>query len=144
MIEDEDHPQMVRAHQELMSRLGYVLEKGDKKLDKYLMKDMYDVVKQHREQCRTRGIDFPALVALVVPRFGIVEWKRADLDLASIKVSIVNFVRFHPQVPMAEVVQTFRRAWPSLKPDDVLSPADVAVKATEDRARRKQGGESEH
>ena len=118
MITDENHPDMILAQKELLRRLGIVLG-GGRRLDKYLMAKMFDVVTGHREQCRQRNLDFPMLVALVVPRLGIVEWKRADLDAASIRTSIINFVRNYPTVSMDEVVVAFHAAWPRLHADDL-------------------------
>jgi len=138
MITDENDPQMVFAHQELLSRLGTVLGSG-RRLDKYLMQKMFDVVKDHKEQCRQRGLDFPALVALVIPRLGVVEWKRADLDIESIRTTIINFVREHQTAGMEEVVQAFRAAWPRLHPDDFRTTSDVIMKAV---AKKTQSGES--
>ena len=129
MIEDENHPEMGKAHKELLGRLGLVLERGNKTLDKYLVRKMFDVVDQHRKECKGRGIDFPPLVALIVPRLGIIEFKRADLDLPAIRTSIVNFVRFNPAARMEEVVNAFKGAYPDLNPDDILQPADVGQRA---------------
>jgi len=135
MITDENASEMVMAHQELLRRLGSVLGNGRGRVDKSLMQKMFDVVKTHREQNRANGIDFPALVAVVVPRLGIVEWSRADLDISSIKIKIVNFVRDHPTCAMEEVVQAFKAAWPSIKADDIATPADNLIKGLAKKAQ---------
>ena len=135
MITDENAPEMVVAHQELLRRLGSVLGSGYGRVDKSLMQKMFDIVKTHKEQSRTKGIDFPALVAVVVPRLGIVEWSRADLDISSIRIKIVNFVRDHPTVSMVEMVAAFRAAWPSIKPDDIAAPADSLAKGLMKKAQ---------
>jgi hypothetical protein len=80
-IQDEDHPAMIRAQQELLRRLGTVLGDGTHELSRPFLEKLYDVVKEHRREYRGMGVDFPTLVALVVPRLGIVEFKRADLDI---------------------------------------------------------------
>lgn len=141
MIEDENHPEMIKAHRELLGRLGLVLEKGNKTLDKYLVRKMFDVVEQHKKECRGRGIGFPTLVAVTVPNKGIIEFKRADLDLLSIRTSIINFVRFNPQATMVEVIEAFRCAYPDLKPDDVLEPADTGQRS---HAARNPASEKEN
>jgi hypothetical protein len=137
-IDDEDHPAMVMAHQELLRRLGLVLGDGRNPLNKPFLDKLYDTVKEHQRECRGRGLHFPTMVALVVPRLGIVEFKRADLDISSIRISIVNFVRQHaPQgVKMDEVVLAFRMAWPDLKPDDILLGHEKAVAANKRQAER--------
>ena len=138
MITDESNSDMVLAHQELLRRLGYVLKDGRRKLDKYLMGEMFQVVKTHREQCRDRHLDFPHLVAIVIPRLGIVEWSRADLDATSIRTKIVNFVRDHPTAQMLEVVSAFKAAWPSVHSDDFATPADNLVKGLAKKAALKE------
>jgi hypothetical protein len=138
MIDDENHPAMVVAQQELMRRIGLVMGDGRHPLTKPFLDKLYDTVREHRRECSGRGLRFPALVALVVPRLGIVEFKRADLDLPSIRVSIVNFVRqWQPRgVTMAEVVTAFRMAYPDLKPDDVLQGHQVGTDANDRLVQR--------
>jgi hypothetical protein len=131
MITDEGHPEMIKAHQELLRRLGLALGSGRKKLNQSLLDKMFGIIKEHREQCLVRGVDFPVLVALAIPRLGAIDFKRADLDIASIRMAIVNFTRMHPQATMQEIVAAFRAAYPDLKPDDVLSGHDKGIKANE-------------
>lgn len=135
-ISDENHPEMIRAHQELLQQLGHTLGRGNKELDKHLVNKMFDIVKRHREKWRLRGVDFPVLVALVVPGHGIVEWVRADADISSIRVKIVNFVRQHPDVSMDKVVIAFRVAYPWLKPDDIAERRELGAKANERAEQR--------
>lgn len=134
MITSEDHPEMIRAHKLLVDRLG-VMAAG-RRLDRGLFEAMHDVVTQHRLTCRAKGIDFPKLVAVVVPRAGVIEWSRADLDLASVRIKIVNFVRDHPTVSMFEVTTAFKAAWPHIKPDDFMAPADRVVKSLIEKAAK--------
>lgn len=139
MIDDEAHPQMRLAHQDILRRLGAIMGEGRHQLTKPFLDSMYDAVRQHRAEWRTKGVDFPVLVALVIPRLGIIEWVRADLDISSIKIKIVNFVRFNPRASMEEVVAAFRAAYPDLKPDDVIQGGDAA-KAAAERQRERQKG----
>jgi hypothetical protein len=137
MVDDENDPSMIQAHREIMHRLGKILGDGHKRLTKSLLDSMFDAVKQHRDEWRTKGVSFPVLVALVVPRLGIVEFARADLDIASIRIKIINFVRFHPRASMDEVVMAFRGAYPDLRPGDVLE-SHSSGKAAEERQRDRQ------
>lgn len=121
MIIDENNPRMIKAHRALLQRLGTVLGDGTNELTKLFLDHLFEVVKNHRTECRQKGIDFPVMVALVVPRLGVVEFVRADLDIESLRVKIINFVRMHPDASMLEVAQAFSGAYPGLKPDDVLS-----------------------
>jgi hypothetical protein len=118
---------MEKAHKALLQRLGAVLGDGTNELTTGFLDKLYGIVRDHRAECRRKGIDFPAMVALVVPRLGIVDFKRADLDIASVRQSIVNFVRMNPEATMLEVVEAFRRAYPDLKPGDILEKQDDAV-----------------
>ncbi len=136
MVQDDDHPQMIAAHHELLRRLGVVLGNGRNPLTKPFLDRLFDVVKDHREKCRMNNIDFPVLVALVIPRLGIVEFARADLDISSLKIKIVNFVRQYPRATMQEVVQAFRMAYPDLKPDDVISGHASGISANERQGER--------
>lgn len=136
MIDDESDPRMIRAHQDLLQRLGAVLGDGRQPLTKPLLDRMFEVTKNHRTACRNDGLDFPVLVALVVPRLGIVEFVRADLDIASLRVKVVNFVRLHPKASMQEVVMAFRTAYPDLKPDDILTGHQSAVEAASRQEQR--------
>lgn len=137
MIIEEDHPRMIRAQKELLRRLGVKLGDGTNPLTTGFLHDLFEIVKHHRAECRREAdLDFPVMVALVVPRLGIVEFKRADLDIPSLQQTIVNFVRFNPQVKMSEVVAAFKMAYPSLKPGDIMQGQDIAVKADERQAER--------
>jgi len=132
MITEEDHPAMINAQQELLRRLGIALGDGTKELTKPFLDSLFTIVKDHRSAFRAKGVDFPVMVALVVPRLGIVEFKRADLDLASVKQQIVNFVRqYQPRgIRMDEVVWAFKSAYPDLRSDDVLSEQQKGEQAT--------------
>jgi hypothetical protein len=136
MIKDEDAPEMIMAQQELLRRLGLVLGDGRNELTKPFLEKLFGVIKDHRSEYRQKGVDFPVLVALAVPRLGVVDFKRADLDIASMRMAIVNFVRMNPEAHMDEVVQAFRAAYPDLKPDDVLSGHDQGTKASERMVER--------
>lgn len=139
MIDDETHPDMRQAQSQLMQRLGAIMGDGTHVLTKPFLDSMYDAVRQHRAEWRVKGVDFPVLVALVIPRLGIVQWMRADLDISSIKTQIVNFVRFNPRATMDEVVWAFRAAYPDLKPGDVMQQHGAANEAAERQRKRQEG-----
>lgn len=137
MITDDNHPRMRHAHKVLLRRIGVILGDGTKELTTGLLHDMFEVIKHHRAECRReRDLDFPALVVVAVPRLGVVHFLRADLDIPSIRQSIVNFVRMNPQVTPEETVAAFRVAYPDLKPGDVLENKDVGDQATERAVER--------
>jgi len=121
MIDDENHPRMIKAHKALLNRLGTTLGDGTRPLTKGMVDEMFTIIRDHKSECRQKGIKFPDLVVLAVPDHGIVEFIRADLDTESIRTKIVNFVRQYPRVSMQDVVAAFRAAYPDLRPDDVSS-----------------------
>ena len=138
-VRDENHPRMIKAQKALLQRLGHVLGDGTKPLTTGLLGELYQIITDHRSECKRKGIEFPVLVALVVPRLGIVEFIRADLEIPSIRQKIVNFVREHPGVDMKEIVAAFRMAYPDLRPGDILekheAAEDLSLKAAERSAR---------
>jgi len=137
MISEENHPQMIQAHHELLQALGKTLGLGGRTLDRRMLHDQFEVVKAHCQKWRSRGVDFPALVAVTIPHLGIIQWKRADLDLAQLRIHIINFVRENPRATMREVAAAFRAAYPSLKPDDILEKVDQGERANEHREERR-------
>ena len=130
MIQDENHPRMITAQQELLRRLGTVLGNGQHPLTKPFIDQLYDVVKDHRSECRAKGVDFPVMVAFLIPRLGVVDFVRADLDMPSIKLKLVNFIRqYRPPASMEEIVAGFRACFPDVKLDDLLSSAATGAQA---------------
>jgi hypothetical protein len=139
MISDSDHPRMIAAQKELLRRLGVALGDGTNPLTTGFLHDLFEIVKHHRAECRReKNLDFPTMVALVVPRLGIVEFKRADLDIASLRQLVVNFVRFNPQVTPEETVAAFRHAYPDLRAGDILEPRNTAELADDRAIERSQ------
>lgn len=136
MITEEDHPEMIKAQQEVLRRLGLALGDGKNQLTQPFLEKLFGIVKDHRSQCRARGVDFPVLVALVVPRLGIVEFVRADLDIVSLRIKIVNFTRMNPDATMIEIVQALTRAYPDLRPDDILSGHESGTQANQRMVER--------
>lgn len=125
MISDETHPEMTRALKQLMFRLSHYPKR---QLTGSVLEELKDLIERHRQQCRLKGIDFPKLVVLCIPRLGTLDYKRADVDLASIRVMIVNFVRENPEATMPEVVAAFLAAYPDLHPDDLMAKhQDITV-----------------
>lgn len=79
--------------------------------------------RDHRAACRRRGIDFPPLAALVLPRLGVVELVRADHDEAAIQQLVVNLVVKHPTVTSQELALAVMCAFPDYRPDTRVDAA---------------------
>jgi hypothetical protein len=127
----QEHPLMQEALRQLQFRLS-VYRGLD--FDQSTVNSMLETVKNHRQQWRLKGVYFPELVAIVVPRLGIFDLKRADLDAKSVAVSLVNFIRDTPQVSVKEAIAAFRHAYGKLIHVDDMR-AGIA-NARSDMARR--------
>jgi hypothetical protein len=135
MIDDENHPEMQRALLGVGQRIDKIVQ--GRPVTKPLIDEVMDAVKHHRNEWRARGVDFPTLVLLCIPRLGVLEFARADLDIASLRIKIVNFVRMNPGATKIEVVDAFRAAYPDLKPGDILQ-GHSSGKSADVRQRERQ------
>lgn len=124
MITDEDHPQMQEALKQLITRLEFYMGRN---VNQGLIDSYRRIIREHQQAWRLMGVDFPTMMLVIVPRLGIVHVSRADLDVPSIKQSIVNFVRAYPDAKMIEVVQAFMAAYPDLHPDDLRQGASTII-----------------
>src|SRR5208282_3509046 len=109
MIDDENHPEMRMAMRELETGLHRF---RGRQIDQSVLADLNDLIARHRSRWRTRGVDFPVLAAMVVPRIGALNLYRADLDVTAIDAKIVMFVREYPGTIPEEVAQAVSWAWP--------------------------------
>jgi hypothetical protein len=135
MIDDETHPEMRRALLGVGQRIDKIVQ--GRPITKPLIDEVMDAIKHHRNEWRTRGVDFPTLVLICIPRLGVLEFARADLDIASIRIKIVNVVRMNPAATKIEVVDAFCAAYPDLKPGDVIQ-GHTSGKAADERQRERQ------
>lgn len=112
MIDDEDHPQMRKAAAVLLDHLKKFIGLPPTGRTLRLMNDL---VVTHRDKCRIVGIDFPMLTVLSIPRLGVMDLLRADLEGAPLELRIVGFARRHPQATPQEIAQAVRWAFPSYR-----------------------------
>lgn len=71
-----------------------------------------EVIKEHRRGCRMRGLNFPELVAIVMPTSGNLEIIPREQDRAGIETLIVNLARKWPSVTADELGFAINRAFP--------------------------------
>ena len=90
---------------------------GSRRLDTYALRQVRDILYQHRTKARQAGMDFPKLVALPFFRQNFVKLVRADLDRNSINTTIVNFTREMPNVTAMEIASAMRYGLPHIVPD---------------------------
>lgn len=119
MIDDPDDPHMVEAQGWLFERINALVLRHRGELDNAFMLALRQLSYDHRARCKDRGLDFPVLVPLVLPRFGKVSLVRADLELPGIRAAIVKLVADNPGVTIGEVAQAIRSAFPGVRSLDL-------------------------
>lgn len=121
MITDENHPEMVRALADLVSALG-TLARRRPLVDRETHRQVLQLRDEHATKWRLRGVDFPHLVLFSVPKLGsrALELWREDLELSSIQVKVVNFVKMYPDVASIEIVAALKAAYPWLQLGDLV------------------------
>lgn len=81
------------------------------------VREIMQIVKDHRAYCRLDGLDFPKMVAVVIPEAGTVDLYRADLDDEGIRAVILRTAHGTPGVTPQMVAEAIMRAWPRYRPD---------------------------
>lgn len=71
-----------------------------------------EMVKDHRNKARLRGLKFPDLAVIVLPTLGNIEVVPRDLTQQDIETLIVNLARKWPAVSAAELGFAINRAFP--------------------------------
>lgn len=75
-----------------------------------------DLIKSHRDYNRYRGVPFPKLVLLTIPRLGAVEVVRDDLDWKSVQILVVNLTEKYPAVTATELAICIGETFPQFRP----------------------------
>ena len=132
MITDESHPEMARAFFDLKGRLAAV--SAGRYPSRSLFADLIQVRDDHRARWRASGVDFPATVLVSVPRLLLIEYWRADLDFASIRVKTMNLVMAHPTVTVPELTAALRAAYPDLHTRALSDEGEAMLKRIRHRA----------
>lgn len=120
MIEDEDHPEMVRARDELALAMrkhikGRVLDGG------VALKAM-GIIHDHRARWIARGVAFPQMTLFAVPRLGYLRVVRLDWDEAAIQTEVLNTTVVCPDVTPVELAEAIAVAWPGRRPEPPQRP----------------------
>lgn len=71
-----------------------------------------EILDDHRQRCRMQGLDFPEVVAVVMPTVGNIDVVPRDLDLKGIETLILNLVRKYPSVSRDDLAFGINRAFP--------------------------------
>lgn len=117
MIDDVDHPRMKRALLGLHERLANYLRQRFRPLDETSIRELTELIADHRKNARhALGVKFPVLTALVFPRFGYVDFVRADMSQEDIETTIVNCTVKYKNITREEVAWAIKHAFPDYKP----------------------------
>jgi hypothetical protein len=127
--DDDTHPDMIAAAKDLAQLVGRLRALHGNRITGGLLTDAKQLILDHRTHCRQQGIQFPVMVMVVVPRLGILELARADLDISSIAQQVVNFTSAHPTVTPGEIAEAIIGAWG-------IRPAELVDKGVGVRERR--------
>ena len=123
MIEDPDDPQMQCALKDMVAMVnarivGRQLDGSDRKI----LDDLETLIFDHKARWKARGVAFPDMTALIVPRLGYVKLMRADLNQKSIETEIVNMAKdvvALDGITREEIATAIRYAWPGYRPGNL-------------------------
>lgn len=129
MIDDPEHPELIAAADDL--RQATVAICAGRVISRDLLTDVINLRSDHRTKWRLRGVDFPYMVIFCIPRVGVIDFWRADLDPDGIRTKILNFItdptRRRLPVTPTEIAAAIRAAYPYLS--DIGSLVDEAAQA---------------
>ena len=114
MIEDPNDPIMQAASHDLLTRIGY-LKQRRRVIDRALLHEIRETIKEHRTHCRLQGIAFPPLVPLLLPRLDRIAMMREDSDPADIRRVVLKLARDNPTITAEDIATALKHAFPHLK-----------------------------
>ncbi len=104
-----DDPEIKRATEQLFARIkshmGQAMSPGKRK-------DIMRTIKEHRADCRLRGIRFPEMTCIFLPQQGFIDVVRADLEHKDLQTVIVNLTVKCPEVSAEELARGVCEAFP--------------------------------
>ena len=110
MITDENDPRMQKAVADIQERMRRLCV--GRAISEEMLSKVRQLIYDHRTSWRHRGVDFPRMVVLTVPRLGAIDLVRADLDLPGIRIVLMNFLTLHPGVTKMELYIAAKAAFP--------------------------------
>lgn len=79
-----------------------------------------EIVHHYTRVARASGITFPDLAVIVLPLAGGIEVVRRDLDIAGIRMMVINLTVKYPNVSVSELAHAVRTAWPHVNPGELI------------------------
>lgn len=99
-------------------------------LDGEALQMLFDFVETHQENARRKGINFPKMVALVIPRLGHIKLVRADLTEINRRRAVISLLRECPSANREEVARAVKRAWPHVGTSTLIDEAEFKIGQT--------------
>lgn len=123
---------MAEALKDMVARLNtFIIGRELNGSDKKILDDLEELIEDHQTRWRRRGVKFPDMTALVIPRLGFLKLVRQDWDASAIDVEILNLTVQCPEADAEELATAVHYAWPDHLPRmDSRGPAPVAKKTT--------------
>lgn len=108
-IDEEQDPRMVAAQEELLWRFQNFFGQEFYRLPS---SKANAIIHDHYVHWKLKGVDFPKMVALILPSIGKIELFRKDLEINGVANAIVAVIKREPKVDRAELANEVRRCWP--------------------------------
>lgn len=124
MLDDENDPAVSAELAGLTEGLRSWLNED---LDEESLTMLFEFVEEHRVNARKKGINFPKLTALVIPRLGWIKLVRYELPDFSIRRAVLALLRECPKARREEVSYAVKKAWPHYKLSFIIDEAETKL-----------------
>lgn len=124
MLDDENDPAVISELSGLAEGLNSWLGEP---LDLESLQMLHDFIEEHRINARRRGVNFPALTALVIPRLGWIKIVRLELNEVNIRRAVIGLLRECPNVSREEIAKAVKRAWPNRSLTSIIDEAEFKL-----------------
>lgn len=115
MDDEENDARLAAAAAVLEERLARFMV--GKSIDGAVLREVRQIIYDHRARAKQSGLNFPALALLPFPRQARMMFFLADIDRAQIPRIVINITRELPDVTAAEIAQAVHFAFPDYAPD---------------------------
>lgn len=113
MINDENHPKMVLATEQLFARIKHFT---GRRFANGELHDLQKIVKDHRVACKLNGVNYPELVPMILHKQGGIDLVRKDLEPAGVRAALYNLIQKYPNAEPDELAHAVRTAFPHYRP----------------------------
>lgn len=107
--DSENNPAIQTATQQLFARLKTHLGRP---MTEGVKRDVRRTIKEHRGDMRRRGIRYPEMTVVFMPKAGFMEVLRADLEIKGVQTAMINITVKVPHVTREELARGIVEAFP--------------------------------